>query len=146
MNFSHQVGVVVASGRGGTTTITSSPDRATPKAVRIAESRPRSVARAARFCSSISLRSFNVSDCHCASRASDTATRTLPNKFTMLDASQNITSNNTPIRSPCRHCFHCFARIGKVYSTLHSAKTTPHFLALPLACKRLRGKVRQGKN
>lgn len=103
------MGVAVA---GGTTTITSSPGRATPKAVRMAASFPRGVASAARFASSIALRSSSVSYCRLAFCASDTATCALTTSPQILVTSQNPTSKRMPIRIPCRHCL---ARIPPVY-------------------------------
>lgn len=103
------VGVAVA---GGTTTITSSPGRATPNAVRMAASLPRAVSRAARFAASVALRASNSSYCHFASFAWDTATCAFPASPQMLVASHAATRSRTPIRIPFRHC--C-ARIPPVY-------------------------------
>lgn len=111
----HERGVVEVAGEGGTTTITSSPGRATPKAVRMAASCPRSVPRAARFASSTALRSSSARYCRSTVCASSTAIRALLASPHVSDSSQNATSKRMPIRIPCRNCF---ARMWTVYQLL----------------------------
>jgi hypothetical protein len=106
ITFCHHVfwGVVVA-GAGGTTTITSSPSFATPKASRMAASWPRGVWRVSRSFWSAVLRASRFLYCVSVSPACCTANCAFPTKPKISDPSQRAGRTSRTASIPCLHIF-----------------------------------------